>query len=82
MRIVVRRTRDDSGWKAVIDGHFTGIQEDNVFRTVLEAAVAAHVDYPTAKVFLDDREHTILSNGVSMIRGEQDLKEITYEERP
>lgn len=80
MKIIIRRSRNDEGWKAMAPGSFTGLFGDNVFRDVEEVALAVHLEHPEAEVFVDDREHRKMSNGMVILMGDEDLQPVEFKQ--
>lgn len=79
MKMVIRRDRDDLGWIIVAEGALYGNRNNNsVFKTMGDACIAAYHLDSHAEVFVDDREHVKLANGIVFPRGEYEPQPVTF----
>lgn len=69
MKIIVRRDREDRGWVYAREGTFS-LGTDAVYSDVLIAVLEAEIAYPADDIFVDDRRHAKMGNGIVVAMGD------------
>jgi hypothetical protein len=82
MKIIIRHDRTDAGWVAFIEGGYRSLHDGKVWKKLLECLIDVHMFAPWGEVWIDDRTHHKLGNGMVFMPGEAQLKPVEFQNSP
>jgi len=80
MKILVKRDRDDLGWIVSKDGQLS-FGDPVVYADLTIAILEALEEYDRDQVFVDDRFHHKMGNGLVVTMGDQQLVQVEREKK-
>ena len=77
VRVLVKRDRMDKHWLFLKEGQ-VAVGVEDLYEDMSDAALAAHKAFPDALVYIDERNHARLKNGIVLLMGEPDYQPVEF----